>query len=411
MAMIEPFPHRRRTLGICLCVFSIATLLSTAAARDPSGRVSVLYVGDTGFETWRDIAGDPLLVTVPVPASIGHFSIDHIRRYMRLYIPRTYERYASEVDLLILSDTDRQLFTPEQQQWFSDGVVEGGQAMIMAGGLEAFGGAGYGSSWEGSSVVDVLPVDILTGEVWNLAPFQAVPAEGATDHPFVTSLPWKSMPPFGGMNSVVAREWAQVLLKAAGPGIGSSEILPIIVHGDVGEGSSLAHAPDWNPGWGGRVMREWEYYPDYLVNMAYLASDVPVPQDLDLYHVVRSELANYHQRMSATLSFLEFAENFGASIHNLEKRLAEANRMKEEADRLYIDQELEATLAKMRETGELLDEVDKEAINLKDRALIWVYVIEWGAVTATLLLCGFVLWTLMVRRTLYREVEMTRYSG
>ena len=171
MAMVGPSPHRRRTLGICLCVFSIATLLSTAAARDPSGRVSVLYVGDTGFETWRDIAGDPLLVTVPVPASIGHFSIDHIRRYMRLYIPRTYERYASEVDLLILSDTDRQLFTPDQQQWFSDGVVEGGQSMMMAGGLEAFGGAGYGSSWEGSSVVDVLPVDILAGEVWNLAPF------------------------------------------------------------------------------------------------------------------------------------------------------------------------------------------------------------------------------------------------
>jgi len=34
---------------------------------------------------------------------------------MRQYIPRTYERYSSDVDLLILSDTDRQLFTAQQQ--------------------------------------------------------------------------------------------------------------------------------------------------------------------------------------------------------------------------------------------------------------------------------------------------------
>jgi len=400
-----------KILGPCLLALSIIWVAPCAAARETDGRVTVLYVGDTGFETWRDIDGDPLLVTIPVPASVRHFSTDHIRRHMRQYIPRTYQRYSSDVDLLILSDTDRQLFTTQQQQWFRDGVSEAGGGMIMAGGLEAFGGGASGTSWDGSSVAEVLPVDILTGEVWNFAPFRARPAQGAVDHPFIKSLPWDSMPTFGGMNRVIARPWAELLLEAAGPGISASEPLPLLVYGEIGEGSSLAHAPDWTPGWGGRVMRQWEYYPDYVINMAYLASGIPVPQDLDLTHIVRSELASHRQRMGVTLSYLEFAEEFGANVHPLETRLSDVNELKQEADQLYIDQEYDAVLEKMREAGILLDELNQEAIELKDRALLWVYVVEWAAVTATMLLCGFVLWSLMVKRKLYREVKVTTYRG
>ncbi len=378
---------------------------------DDSNRAKVLYIGDTGFETWRDIAGDPLLITTAVPASVGHFPSDQIERYMRQYIPRTYTRYSSDVDLLILSDTDRQLFTTKQQTWFKKGVFEEGQGLIMAGGLEAFGGAGWGSSWEGSSVADVLPVNLLTGEVWNLHPFHARPTEESSNHPLITSLPWNTMPTFGGMNRVTTKTWAEVLLKAAGPGISSSENLPVLVHGEVGEGSSLAHTPDWNPGWGGRVMREWEYYPDYLINMAYLMVGVSIPQNLQLSHLVRTELANHIQRMSVTLSFLEFAEDFGANIHPLEMRLSKAAQMKDEADALYIDQDLEAVLEKMRQVRDLMDDINQQAIELKDRALVWVYAVEWLAVTGTFLVCGFILWTLMVRKRFYKRVEMTKLQG
>ena len=45
---------------------------------------------------------------------------------------------------------------------------------------------------------------------------------------------------------------------------------------------------------------------------------------------------------------------------------------------------------------------------LKQRALFWIYLTEWLAVTAVLLLSGFVLWTLMIRRRLYGEVRSTR---
>ena len=55
-----------------------------------------------------------------------------------------------------------------------------------------------------------------------------------------------------------------------------------------------------------------------------------------------------------------------------------------------------------------MDVVSRHAITLKERALLWVYVVEWATVTATLMICGFALWTVMIRRRLYREAGLTR---
>ena len=59
----------------------------------------------------------------------------------------------------------------------------------------------------------------------------------------------------------------------------------------------------------------------------------------------------------------------------------------------------------------LLREADELALRAKQTALFWVYVIEWLVVTATLLVCATVLWALMVRRRLYREVSATRIKS
>ena len=50
----------------------------------------------------------------------------------------------------------------------------------------------------------------------------------------------------------------------------------------------------------------------------------------------------------------------------------------------------------------------QEAIDAKDRALLWIFAIEWLVVSGTSILAGFLVWTLMVRRALYREVRITR---
>ncbi len=52
--------------------------------------------------------------------------------------------------------------------------------------------------------------------------------------------------------------------------------------------------------------------------------------------------------------------------------------------------------------------IEGDAMGLKGRTLLWVYLIEWLAVTGVGMMCGFVLWSTMVRRRLYREVKTTR---
>jgi hypothetical protein len=50
----------------------------------------------------------------------------------------------------------------------------------------------------------------------------------------------------------------------------------------------------------------------------------------------------------------------------------------------------------------------EDAMDLKDGALLWIYLTQWVAVTGTSLTTGVVIWTLMVRKRLYREVGTTR---
>ncbi len=49
-----------------------------------------------------------------------------------------------------------------------------------------------------------------------------------------------------------------------------------------------------------------------------------------------------------------------------------------------------------------------EVTRPKERAMMWIYVIEWLVVTGTLMVCGAPLWAVMVRRRLCREVAVTR---
>jgi uncharacterized membrane protein len=412
MVGLHPGTARSRVF-VRLIVVGLVLSLPWASAREPrvdpvSRRVRALYVGDTYRRTWRDFAFDPFLSVAPVPASIGGFSTAHIRRSMRQYMPRTYPDYESSVDLLILSDTDHELFTTDQQHWFKNGVVDDGQGLIMAGGFEAFGGFGWGSPWTGSSVEDALPVSFLTAQAFDYVSFLARPPGEAQDHPFATSLPWKGMPPFSGMNKVVARPGSTVLLETVGISLIVPSGRPVVVHGRMGEGASLAHAPDWNPRWGEAIMDDWEYYGDYLVNMAYLVVGVPVPQDIQLAHLVRSKLAIYFLEKRVALSLMDFAEIFGGNVVSLGERLNEMDRIKAEADELYLDQEYDAVLLKMEDLSAQLDRLSEDAVRIKDQALFWVYLVEWLAVTATLLVCGSVVWTLMVKRKAYREVGTSR---
>ena len=69
-----------------------------------------------------------------------------------------------------------------------------------------------------------------------------------------------------------------------------------------------------------------------------------------------------------------------------------------------------ASRDRIDELRDLMTQIEAKSVELKDRALFWIYVIEWLVVSGVSMLCGFLLYTLMVRRRMYREVSVTRLS-
>ena len=75
---------------------------------------------------------------------------------------------------------------------------------------------------------------------------------------------------------------------------------------------------------------------------------------------------------------------------------------------VQVRQEYEAALGGIEEAISEMKEIALDSSELKRKALIWVYITEYLAVSGTCMATGFLLWTLMVKRRLYREVGLTR---
>jgi uncharacterized membrane protein len=395
--------------GTSIVLVSIALLQPmTVSGRGPAldpqtGLLRILYIGDCyGNSPFLYLSREPLFQTTPLPASTHEqtYTVQQMQRHMRLYMPRSFEEHVAKYDIVLLSDTGFALYKPDHLMWFKRGVIEGGQGLMMVGGYQSFGGNPPEPSWAGSSVEEVLPVHCLDASIWE-GSFFPVPTD--EDHPFCTALEWGWAQPFLGLNIVRMKESAVEVLSPSS----TTARGPLLAYWNVGEGSGLAHMPDLTPGWGKYFML-WEYYADYIANMFYLLARLEVPQDVSLMHAVRASLNGYFEERALLISLMEFVGRFGADPGPLEERMVEIDRMKESADRMYSEQQYDSVLQAMDEISDAVLALNVEAMKLKERALMWVYVIEWLTITGTLISSGFLIWSLMVRRRLYRDVAYTR---
>ncbi len=382
--------------------------LSRQSAHDPeTGLVRSLYFASPEMYPYVFLRDEPLLRLTPVHrSSEAYTDTSSMMKYMRILLPRSYRDLVDRYDLILIISGEVTDFAPQWLGWFREGVAEGGQGLMMSGGWLTFGGFRGFTSWGGSSVGDVLPAECVAGEACaetacTLEGLWPVPVD--EEHEFCTPLPWEAAPPFSGLNIVTTKE-------------GASEILvtrrarrPILVYRDYGKGSSLAHTPDLTTGWLGGF-GQWEYYPDYVINMAYLLARLEVPQNIALVHSTRTAIQNYAREKALLIGLSEFVDAFGANSHSLDVGLGRVTRMKEEADALYVGQQYEAALVMLGRIMEEVRDLGGEAVRIKNQALLWIFVIEWLVVTSTAIVCGFVLWSLMVKRGLYREVDLTRLA-
>ncbi len=150
---------------------------------------------------------------------------------------------------------------------------------------------------------------------------------------------------------------------------------------------------------------------DIIVNVMSWSTGKRLPQDPLKVHEYRRLVFDYGIQRSLLISLLEFAEAFGA---NSTRIYAGSNAIGEERRRsedLYLDRDFDAGLDTMETAFGSLVELQASAMQLKSKALFWIYLAEWMVTMCTFIIPDAVLWSLMVRRTLHREIPFIRWSA
>ncbi len=176
-------------------------------------------------------------------------------------------------------------------------------------------------------------------------------------------------------------------------------------------GESEAWAFGIHPGEGARHFVEaggwWELI---FLNICYYSGPGdPLTFDEALnMRLVKSQFSFYRSSTSMFQSVVDFVSNVGANTARAERILMGGNAIRDDAELDYLMGEYDSAKEKMDEALGIVAEAMEEAAAAKDRALFWVYVSEWSATAAVAMASGFVVWSLMIRKRLYREVKVTR---
>jgi hypothetical protein len=197
--------------------------------------------------------------------------------------------------------------------------------------------------------------------------------------------------------------------KGAYPKVIGKEF-PWLLSWRFGSGMTWSLADDLDvPWWSGVLLpSEQEYGLDILMNIILYSMDRPMPQDIMLVNAVRRDFREYGERTSTINAFINFIEKFGANSNQIMEDLAEVDSMIDLAMEHYLEGNYQEAREAVEAANLELVEFDRRTMRLKDQALMWVYVTEWAAISGTGLLAGYVLYALMLRRTLYRQVQVTR---
>ncbi len=395
---------------LSMCVF-IDCAASSPRVDPQTGLIRVLFIGDAYFESGFVtplLIKDPMITLNPVPVefiTLQYASIDVAARVLRVYLPRVKRQLIEGYDVVIMAEVREPFLPPKFQNWITEGVVNHGMGFLMGGGAQSFGGfEDWGHpSWEGSSIAEILPVTCLEG--WNLGLCRFVPDEEHEDHPLVRNIPWRNVR-FHKRNKVVEKQGGTILGRSDRNPPGS----PILAYMEAGKGVSEAFTWNWG-GDGAMDFHRWSFAPLIMSNLVYYAARVDIPEDMATLLRVRTQISSYLSMRGYVLSVIDFADRVGANTDEAEKVLYSAETARKAMISLYVHGDYEECLEELDNALDGLQDAATLAIEAKNQAMMWVFVIEWLAVSGTGLFCGAVLWTLMVRRSAYKDVGLTRFDG
>ncbi len=391
------FKHQ---LLLLLIAFSLPATPMVAVARSPDIRISAFVMGHSQW-IWGNpfrilFMRDPLFTYTiyPLPPFL---SMEGKAKLDRVYYPRTRALLTNVYNLTVFHDIRTQ-FTDRQ-------VIDLDYAFREAG-LTAMCGLclGWEYAWQPTILADLLPIS----EHDSVSPF------------------------FRGYWVQFDRDRAPVFLAFIGLGIekviGTQYCTMKARQGATVWGTLKPYDIPWMVSWkpgGGNAGTQWlvshtfegwwaeennPYSLDVATNMIFYSLGQPLIENLQGRREARRLFTNFRTQKSIVLSMLEWAESFGARVESISDKLNMLEAEMAIAIQHYLDQDYHSTISFLESVSLVAKEVSLEALRLKDRALYWVYVSEWLTITATALLSGAMVWSLMGRRRLYRPSGSTRMT-
>ena len=361
------------------------------------------------------LEGDPRISYIPIPANIAEGTFAQVaggggeeaaRKFMRLYLPRTYDQLVSSCDVAIMSDFEAWLVPNQQFMWMRQAIEEEGMGLTKYEINWDTGGYYVRASefidlWIASPLFDAFPADFVKARQVKSSN-GIIPTEGnpVTDLPGIEKYDLLTS---GSYGIEIPKQGAEILAIFRN----DPDKDPAMISRMFGKGMSLSVLPGLDK-IDAVSLKEYPYYVDFWINQLYWSANFPIPKDVELVSAVRRDMVRYAEYKPLVMSVLDFVEKFGAKVSVLGDDIGKADQAKSEADRLYMEQSYVESVEKLNEAYALLAAISDKAVELKDKALFWIYMIEWFTVTGVSMLAGFVLYTLMIKRRLYREVSVTR---
>ncbi len=385
-----------------LCLLVLGLLLSSPPVTGQPDRISCFILGKvhaslcplTGY-----FEEDPLFVYNLEPIPSGLSDVER-QKYDRLYYPRTRKALLETYDMLFFSDARIQHFTPRQFHDLDYAFREAGMPSLWS-----FGPA-YGQAIENSILSEVLPISDHNGHYhksWRVV------FRREREPVFTLFIEL-------GMERILGDGFAWVKTRQGSLVWADMQPLdtPFLVSWRPGGGNgglTWVLADEYNMLWWGlssTARGNNPYGIDLATNLVLHSLGRPLISDVFSRREARHLLSTFKAQVLLVLSMLEWADNFGANVLPLSERLRNAEEEVEQAMDAYLEQNYPEVISQMHSTESEILEITGEAVRLKDQALTWVYISEWLVVTSSAMVAGFIVWSLMVKRRMYRVVGTTR---
>ncbi len=319
-------------------------------------------------------------------------------------MPRSRQELLDKYDVVVEDGMYATDMPPQFIKWLVEEIYNTGLGFLMADDSSSFATSGRHPSWYLTQIGDILPVDDTAGLFGPQQRFHCLPQ--FPNHPLTRQLPWNEVW-IASSNKPWAKTGATVIAKMS-PTHWVNVDKPYMCYWMWGKGVSFAYVHKWHGQDGTFYM--WPYREDVLVHVIYFTAQAPFPDDLLLEHRIRGKFNEVYQERLYLLGFIDFADKFGANLRQVEVGLQEQSDILDEARQSFIKAEMDESDLKLTQLSENYDQLVDLAFDLWNRAVLWVFVSEWLAVTGTSMIAGYVLWTLMVKRKLYKEASVTRIT-